>query len=70
MLVLSRCQDESVLIKTKDTTIKVMVCRVQDHGKVRLGFDAPRDVRVDREEVHYAKGNHDSSDGTCYRATH
>ena len=47
MLVLSRKIGERIVI---DGGIAVTVCEVKD-GKVRLGIDAPRDVRVDREEV-------------------
>ncbi len=51
MLVLSRNWGESVII---DGHIKVVVVSI--HGeKVRLGIEAPRDMPVDREEVHVAK---------------
>ena len=47
MLVLSRKKGEKVRI---DGDIEI--CVVSIHGdKVRLGFNAPPDVRVDREEV-------------------
>lgn len=47
MLVLSRKEDESIMI---GDDIKVMVLRVQG-DKVRLGVDAPRGVIVDREHI-------------------
>ena len=48
MLVLSRKVGESIII---GDSIRVMV--VASKGdKVRIGIDAPREVRVDREEVH------------------
>jgi carbon storage regulator len=48
MLVLSRKVGEKVVI---DGCITVTVVAV-DGNKVRLGFTAPHDVRIDREEVH------------------
>ena len=48
MLVLTRGVDESVYIKTSDRLIQVMVCRIGD--TVRLGFNAPKHIRIDREE--------------------
>lgn len=47
MLVLSRDLDESVMIgdDVAVTVIDIM------HGKVRLGFTAPRDVPIHRREV-------------------
>jgi len=47
MLILSRRTDESVVI---DGDIVVTVVDVQG-GVVRLGFTAPDDVAIDREEV-------------------
>jgi carbon storage regulator len=49
MLVLSRGIGESVVIG--DGTVIVTVLKVS--GKqVRIGIAAPRDVRIEREEVH------------------
>lgn len=47
MLVLSRKIGEKILIG-KDITLVVVEV---DRGKVRLGFDAPRDVTILREEL-------------------
>jgi carbon storage regulator len=47
MLVLSRYVGEKIFI-SENTCITVMSI---DRGKLRLGIDAPPDVRVDREEV-------------------
>lgn len=52
MLVLTRGVDESVFITTSDGDIQVMVCRIGD--SVRLGFNAPRHIKIDREE-HYER---------------
>ena len=47
MLVLSRRIGEQIII---NNNIRVTVVSL-DGGKVRLGIEAPRDVRVDRQEV-------------------
>lgn len=51
MLVLSRKKDEKIII---DGSIELMVIDI-DKDRVRLGIEAPRQVVVDREEVHIAK---------------
>ena len=48
MLVLTRKVNEAIVIAGK---IRVVVAGVQGQ-KVRLGIGAPRDVTVDREEIH------------------
>ena len=47
MLVLSRREDESIVI---NGNIKVVVASIQG-GRVRLGIEAPQDVPVHRQEV-------------------
>jgi len=47
MLVLSRKQGEVIFI---GDDIKITVLGI-DGGKVRMGIEAPRSMRVDREEV-------------------
>jgi carbon storage regulator len=51
MLVLSRKVDEALVIAGK---VRVVVAEVRG-GSVRLGVQAPREVTVDREEVHIRK---------------
>lgn len=48
MLVLTRFNGEKIVISGGITVEVVEATR----GKVRLGITAPRDVTVDREEVH------------------
>ena len=48
MLVLSRREDESIVI---NGNIKIVVTAIQG-GKVRLGIEAPQDVPVHRQEVY------------------
>lgn len=51
MLVLSRKKDERIII---DDRIEVLVVEIRG-DKVRLGIKAPREIVVDREEVHHKK---------------
>jgi carbon storage regulator len=48
MLVLSRKIGEEIII---DGRIRVCVTEIRG-GKVRIGIDAPPEVRIDRAEVH------------------
>ncbi|MGH9856767.1 MAG: carbon storage regulator CsrA [Acidobacteriota bacterium] len=50
MLVLSRKKDEKIII---GDTITVMVIEIRG-DKVRLGFDAPKEITVHRQEVYEA----------------
>jgi carbon storage regulator len=51
MLILSRRIDESLVIGT-DITVTVLGIKGQ---QIRLGISAPRDVVIDRAEVHRRK---------------
>ena len=51
MLVLSRKVDEAIVIAGK---VRVVVAEVRGES-VRLGVQAPRDITVDREEIHVRK---------------
>ncbi len=54
MLVLSRKINEKVIISVPPaasvTTVTIAVVEITG-GKIRLGFEAPQEVRIDREEV-------------------
>ena len=50
MLVLSRKKGETVIITVGDQRIRVMLVDIRG-DKVRLGFDAPKDVTIHREEI-------------------
>lgn len=50
MLVLTRKKDESIVIAD---TIVITVIEVVGN-KVKIGIQAPRDVRVDRQEIYEA----------------
>lgn len=58
MLVLSRNIGESVVIG--EATITVTVLKVIGN-QVRIGISAPRDVTVDREEVHERRRREESN---------
>ena len=51
MLVLSRKEDEVIVIGEGDDAVRITVVDIDPRGKVRLGIDAPREVIVMREEL-------------------
>ncbi len=53
MLVLSRREGERVVIEAGGRTILIVVAQTGD--RVRLGIEAPPDVRIDREEISQLK---------------
>ena len=50
MLVLSRKLGEKIVIQNGDDTVVVTVVKI-DRNQIRLGIEAPMDVRVYREEI-------------------
>ncbi len=48
MLILTRKKDESIII---NDNIEVMVIE-SDDGKVKLGINAPKEVKIHRKEVY------------------
>ena len=50
MLVLSRKPNESIIIGDK---IRITVIEIHG-GKVRLGIEAPKEISINRQEVHDA----------------
>jgi carbon storage regulator len=50
MLILTRRVGEFVLIDKKNLNIKVVVLGVKGN-QVRLGFEAPDDISIHREEI-------------------
>lgn len=51
MLLLDRKPGQSIIIKCDDEIIKVTVIANIEDGELKLGFDAPRHVRIIREEI-------------------
>lgn len=54
MLVLTRMKDEKIVIAVGDLEVIVTVAEIRG-DTVRLGFDAPREITIDRLEVYEAK---------------
>lgn len=48
MLILSRKYGQSVII---GNDIRVCVLGISEYGQIKLGFEAPDDVSVHREEI-------------------
>ncbi len=55
MLVLTRKQGEQVIIQGN---IRITIVSVGP-GRVKIGIDAPADVKIDREEIHARKQDED-----------
>jgi carbon storage regulator len=51
MLVISRKQGQGATITLPDGRAFRVVVTLLDRGKVRLGFEAPRDVLIHRDEL-------------------
>ena len=65
MLTLSRKAGERVLLMLPDgQEIWVSVVTVKANGSVRLGFDAPPDVDIKREELLARAGHEGQSEGS------
>jgi carbon storage regulator len=59
MLVLRRHEQEAIVI---DGRIKIIVVDIQPDA-VRLGFEAPNHVVIDREEIYLRKQQQEDSGG-------
>jgi carbon storage regulator len=53
MLVLCRKEGEAIVLDGGGVRVSVLSV---EGGKVRLGIEAPREMVVDREEVHHRRG--------------
>lgn len=51
MLVFSRGTNEHVVIGEGPDAVRVYVVEIRHPNLVRLGFDAPKSVRIDRAEI-------------------
>ena len=56
-LVLTRSEMQRVFINTDEGLIKVTVLQSQKNGQVRLSFEAPPEIIIDREEVYNRRHN-------------
>ena len=50
MLVLCRRTGESIILRTSDGPIEVMLCSVSRGDRGRLGITAPKSVKIQRDE--------------------
>jgi len=50
VLILTRKEQESIVIQSDKKTIEVTVTSIRD-GRVLLGIDAPSDVKITRKEL-------------------
>lgn len=53
MLVLSRKKNESIIIGSGEKEIKIKIIEINGNS-IRLGFEAPSDISIHREEVYHA----------------
>lgn len=51
MLILARKRGEEITVETSDGPLKLVVLEVRETGLVRIGFDAPPQVRIWRSEL-------------------
>ena len=49
MLILSRKKDEGIII---GDNIKIFISEVKSDGTVKIGIDAPQEVKIYREELY------------------
>ncbi|RLA42868.1 MAG: hypothetical protein DRR06_13480 [Gammaproteobacteria bacterium] len=54
MLVLTRKEDEKIILDVGDIEIIICVCKMSRH-RVQIGIDAPLEVRIQRQEIHKMK---------------
>lgn len=63
MLVLTRHKDESLIV---GDLVEITVVEIRGN-KVRLGITAPKDISVDRKEVHESKQGKEKKKGDARR---
>lgn len=62
-LILSRFPGESVIIKTSDGEIIITALGHSRQG-IKLAFEAPKEIQIDREEIYQLKKNANNSGGS------
>lgn len=50
-------KNDKFYITLDDQTVEMTVCKHSSSGRVKLVFDAPSSVVIDRESVHLSKQN-------------
>ena len=56
MLVLARRKDEGVTVKTPAGDLRIVVTGLT-HGRVVLGFEAPRSWSIERDDMKVKRGS-------------
>ena len=46
--------EEPVVLSVNNEAVRVVAFKTQEHGHIKFGVDAPRSIKVDREEVYLA----------------
>jgi carbon storage regulator len=46
--------EEPVILTVNNEVVRVVAFKTQEHGHIKFGVDAPRSVKVHREEVYLA----------------
>lgn len=54
MEILSLPFETHLTLTVRGETIKIIAFKTMEHGNIKFGIDAPRSVKVNREEVHLA----------------
>ncbi len=46
--------EEPLILSVNNETVRVIAFKTQEHGHIKFGVDAPRCIKVHREEVYLA----------------
>ncbi|MDX2346396.1 MAG: carbon storage regulator [Legionella sp.] len=46
--------EEPVMLTVNNELVRVVAFKTQEHGHIKFGVDAPRSIKVHREEVYLA----------------
>lgn len=46
--------EEPLIISVAGTIVKILAFKTQEHGNIKFGVEAPRTVKVHREEIFHA----------------
>jgi carbon storage regulator len=46
--------EEPLTLLVNNETVRVVAFKTQEHGHIKFGIDAPRSIKVHREEVYLA----------------
>lgn len=58
--------EEPLMLSVDSETVRVVAFKTQEHGHIKFGVDAPRSVKVHREEVYLAiKKQEEEANSVC-----